>query len=204
MATGQRAFTGETEALLHDAILNEPPLPVRDLNSTIPAKLSAIIDKALEKDRERRYQSAAAMRADLKGIMPDGLVAAHWSARKLVAAAVIVLVVLAGFSAVIYTRLAAAHPPHLDLQNMKMTSLTDNPKIGVAAISPDGRYVAYSLREPQQSLWVQQVAPASKVEVVPPSAGGVWAVAFSRTVTTFTSFATLRGTWFRLWAEHQG
>ena len=64
-------------------------------------------------------------------------------------------------------------------QNMKITSPTDNPKVGVAAISPDGRYVAYSVREPQQSLWVQQVAPESKIEVVPPSAGAIWAVAFS-------------------------
>jgi len=64
-------------------------------------------------------------------------------------------------------------------QNMQMTSLTDNPKVGEGAISPDGRYVAYSLREPQQSIWVQQVSPESKVEVVPPSAGAILAVAFS-------------------------
>ena len=66
MATGQRAFSGETEAILHDAILNNPPIPVRELNSKLPAKLVATIDKALEKDRERRYQSASEMRADFE------------------------------------------------------------------------------------------------------------------------------------------
>jgi len=66
MATGQRAFTGETEAVLHDAILNQPPIPLRELNSTLPAKLVTTIGKALEKDRERRYQSAVAMRAELE------------------------------------------------------------------------------------------------------------------------------------------
>jgi serine/threonine protein kinase/tetratricopeptide (TPR) repeat protein len=65
MSTGQRAFTGETAAVVHDAILNNAPVPVRELNSTISTKLVTTIDKALEKDRERRYQSASELRADL-------------------------------------------------------------------------------------------------------------------------------------------
>ncbi len=50
MATGQRAFIGETAAIVRDAILNNPPAPVRELNSTIPAELAATIDKCLEKE----------------------------------------------------------------------------------------------------------------------------------------------------------
>jgi eukaryotic-like serine/threonine-protein kinase len=65
MATGQRAFTGDTAAILKDAILNHAPTPVRELNSTLPPRLEQVITKALEKDRERRYQSAAEMRAEL-------------------------------------------------------------------------------------------------------------------------------------------
>ncbi len=68
MATGQRAFSGETAAVVHDAIVKNAPVPVRDLNSTLPAKLVATIGKALEKDREQRYQSAAEVRADLEVI----------------------------------------------------------------------------------------------------------------------------------------
>ena len=67
MATGQRAFTGETAAVVHDAILKQTPIPVRDLNSILPARLVITIDKALEKEREKRYQSAAEMRGDLRG-----------------------------------------------------------------------------------------------------------------------------------------
>ena len=52
MATGQRAFSGETAAVVHEAIVNDTPVPVRELNSTLPAKLLSIIDKALEKDRD--------------------------------------------------------------------------------------------------------------------------------------------------------
>ena len=65
MASGQRAFGGETAAVVRDAVLNSTPVPLRDLNSMLPARLVATIDKALEKDRERRYQSAAQMRTDL-------------------------------------------------------------------------------------------------------------------------------------------
>jgi serine/threonine protein kinase/tetratricopeptide (TPR) repeat protein len=65
MASGQRAFGGETAAVVRDAVLNSTPVPLRELNSMLPATLVATIDKALEKDRERRYRSAAQMRADL-------------------------------------------------------------------------------------------------------------------------------------------
>jgi serine/threonine protein kinase/Tfp pilus assembly protein PilF len=71
MATGQRAFSGNTSGVIFDAILNRAPTPPVRLNPTIPIQLELIIGKALEKDRELRYRTASDMRADLQRLKRD-------------------------------------------------------------------------------------------------------------------------------------
>jgi serine/threonine protein kinase len=71
MATGRQAFSGQTTAVVFDAILNRAPTPPARVNPEIPEELAHIIDKALEKDRELRYQTAAEMKSDLKRLRRD-------------------------------------------------------------------------------------------------------------------------------------
>ena len=65
MATGKKPFTGNNSLVTLDAVLHSKPVPPRDLNPKIPIELEGIIGKAMEKDRNHRYQSAAEMKSDL-------------------------------------------------------------------------------------------------------------------------------------------
>src|SRR6201998_3318299 len=68
MACGRRAFTGQTLVDVHEAILHQPAAPARAGNPVLPRSLDLVLAKALEKDRNRRYQSAAALKDDFARI----------------------------------------------------------------------------------------------------------------------------------------
>jgi serine/threonine protein kinase/tetratricopeptide (TPR) repeat protein len=107
MATGRMAFPGNTAAVVHDAILNRTPIPLLTLNPDLPPQLGGIVDKALEKDRQLRYQNAGELRVDLQQLKPGSsssrlstTVRAKTSARsgnpwKLIIAAVAIVIVFA-------------------------------------------------------------------------------------------------------------
>ena len=95
MATGRNAFMGETEAAIHDAILNQTPPPARDLNPAVSRRLDTVITRALEKDRSQRYQSAADIRADLEHVRKE-MHPVRRRVRRLLAYSALLLVVAAG------------------------------------------------------------------------------------------------------------
>ena len=141
MATGRRAFPEDSAPLLHNAILNETPAPVRDLNPHVPGKLDVIIGKAIEKDRGARFQDAKQISAELEDLQRH-LVPKHlgvWAA-----ALVVAIVLVLGALLLLLNRppKTIAVAPEIKLRQLT-TNSSENPVIG-GAISPDGKYLAYS------------------------------------------------------------
>jgi len=85
MATGKKAFTGSTGGIIIEAILSRTPASVRSINPEIPVELEAIINKAIEKDKDKRYQSAAELRADLQ-VLRRGFESGHTATQLLATA----------------------------------------------------------------------------------------------------------------------
>ena len=143
MATGKRAFAGATGPELVEAILAQVPIPPRALNPGLPAKLEKIIDRALDKDREARYQSALELRADLETlnrVMKPKQRAPKWVMAGGVVAAVLIASAIFWFGRV--RPRSVQSPPELKLRQLTNNSFENRALTG--AISPDGKYLAYS------------------------------------------------------------
>ncbi|HEY3927171.1 MAG TPA: protein kinase [Candidatus Koribacter sp.] len=185
MATGALPFPGETTAVIFNAILEHPPIPPTQLNPALPAKLEDIILKCLEKDRNLRYQHASELRADLQRVkrdsesqpVPSSAPPASLSpaapshlARNFVIAAGVLLVIAAAAWFAISHRSAPPPAEHASFQQMKITRITSSGNARATAISPDGKYLVYSLLENgHQSLWLRQLATRSDIQIVAPA-----------------------------------
>jgi serine/threonine protein kinase len=150
MATGTLPFRGDSSALITDAILHRAPVPPVRLNPNVPPKLEDVINKALEKDRKLRYQSAADLRSDLQRLRRDSdapspvaskarieRLTARWS---WVGFGVSALVLL---SAITIWRLSRK-PAESPLPPVETVPLAALPGFeGTPAFSPDGNQVAF-------------------------------------------------------------
>jgi Tol biopolymer transport system component/predicted Ser/Thr protein kinase len=168
MATGQLPFRGDTSGVIFHAILERSPVPPVRINPEVPPKLEEIIGKCLEKEREVRCQSAAELRADLKRLKRDTdsgrsnafaatleiapkPVGTKWSRLALFGGIVLVVAAL-GFGWYRWRR----GPSERSAQPTER-QITANPPedyVQAAAISPDGKYVAY---RDQTGLFVRSV-----------------------------------------------
>jgi Tol biopolymer transport system component/predicted Ser/Thr protein kinase len=154
MATGRRAFSGAASGVVFSAILEHSPPPVARLNPQVPARLEEIVNKALEKDRELRYQTAAEMRGDLRRLKRDSSasqaaipqpVPAPAPARRIgkpaLIAAAAALVVVAAVLGVMLQRGFLGRRAAAPLTTHRQLTFTG--KAGSPAISPGGDFVAY-------------------------------------------------------------
>ena len=190
MVTGRQAFTGTTSAVVFDAILHKAPTAPIRLNPELPPELEQIVDTAMEKARELRYQTAADMRADLvrlrrdsdsdrSAVVADGrssrLVGAHaWPGRcRSVGwgAAAAAVVVLASVVAIWLSGRGPSRPadaPHL-ANTFKLTTalgIEDYP-----SWSPDGRTLAYQSDQAGNfDIWVGLAGGTQAVNRTPDSA----------------------------------
>jgi serine/threonine protein kinase len=173
MATGQRAFHGDTAAIVQQAILSQTPTPARQLNPGVPNELERIIDKALEKDRDQRYGMTAAMLLDLMDLKAsseagsarnaDGItrkrrVSSSRTSLRWVGGAVaaILLAAIAYF--------AIERQRRLPFEHFSIQKAMDSENVQLTAISPDGSYLASVLSDARgaQSLWVHQIPTSSE------------------------------------------
>jgi eukaryotic-like serine/threonine-protein kinase len=168
MATGARPFTGNSMAALFNAILNKAPVSLVQVNPETPAALAVIINKALEKERDVRYQHASELRADLKRLKRDtesgqpGAVTAFSGSAATVpvgrprkVAYALAALALAGVlvgSLVLY-RVRKA-PVASSTEWVQLTDFSDSAT--QPALSPDGRMLAF-LRAPGTFLTSGQI-----------------------------------------------
>ncbi len=156
MATGCRPFSGETSAVVFEAILNRAPTPPTARNADVPVELERIIQKTLEKDPDMRYQSAADLRADLKRLQRDTLsesavrpaALSRHRGRSRIALAVLGAG-LAVAIALYFFLPRKPQPPAGPLQTRPLTSLAGME--AQAGWSPDGGFVAFSHGTPHGS-----------------------------------------------------
>jgi serine/threonine protein kinase/Tol biopolymer transport system component len=177
MATGRLPFHGETNVAVLSSILKDNPVLITELNSEQPRDLARIVKRCLAKDPEQRYHSGKDLRIELEELkeaadsgviqtVPQPLTPgenARWW--KFAFAGAVLIAVALG---VLRTRQASPVDTAPAAPQIELTRLTSSGTAGLAAISPDGKYVVHVVVEPtQQSLWVRQVATSSNVLIVP-------------------------------------
>src|SRR5215471_895328 len=182
---GERPFRGDSSPAVMAAVMKDRPRTVAERRPDVATGVSRLVDRCLEKSPHDRPQSAQDVLAELKGLKSgwesgtlatgSKAVVARRSKRMLViglGAAALVSIAIAAF-VLLRGRTSGE-------VSVTMTSITNSGQVSVAAISPDGRYLAYvEARDGKYAVFVQQVATGSAVEVMPPGDNDYFGLTFS-------------------------
>jgi serine/threonine protein kinase/Tol biopolymer transport system component len=183
MATGRHPFPGATTAVVFNRILNESPVAPISLNPQLPVEFESILNKALEKDRELRCQSAAELRADLKRLQRNsgpvqplagiGSSSAHSvsstsapqpvvrKSTTLIFAVACLVLAAAGFAA---WRFWPRARPFADISVDQVTNVGTIERL---ALSGDGRFLAEVKNDKgQRTLWVRNTATNTDTQIL--------------------------------------
>src|SRR3984957_5453879 len=209
MVTGVLPFRGDTSGIIFDGVLNRAPASAARLNPDVPPELERIINRALEKDRDLRYQHASEMRAELQRLKRDtdsgrqmptvstesgsSAVAsppAQMTSSSAGVAAASQNKLGVGLTSVIAILLMAAagygvyalffHTRPVPFQNFSVDKVTETGKAKLVAISPDGKYILNVVEDKgQHSLCLRNVPTNSNTRVMPPEAVQYLDVRFS-------------------------
>jgi Tol biopolymer transport system component len=167
MATGHPAFGGATKAVVYDGILNRAATPPLELNAGLPPGLDALIRRLLEKDRDRRYSSASELRTALQSLPSSGSVQLGVHGKGIgrlarVGAGVLILLIV---GAAIYTLSRRNARPVTSGLEVQVTANPSEDRIMAAALSPDGKHVAY---QDQHGLFIRAIASGETRPIAAP------------------------------------
>jgi serine/threonine protein kinase/Tol biopolymer transport system component len=186
MLTCHVPFQGKTTHDLISAITGVQPLPLRDYKPGISDELQRIITKALQKNKEARYQTAEELLVDLRKSNEGstastatyliGEIRQHRAGASLALALLVIVLAAAPFAVYKFFK---AKP--LAFQNIKVIRLTNSGDVWGPAISPDGKSVVYAklADEGKFSLWLRTVGTASETQIGPSIDGGFYAATFT-------------------------
>lgn len=200
IASGRRAFRGDSAVdTLHKIIYSEPE-PARTIKPDLPPDLARILRKALAKDPDDRYQTAKDFAIDLRDLLreiesnpsgisvpgaaapsPSGSATAPAPRKSLPIAAAVAAALLLG-AAGMFVMVRARKPKTAGRANdsMQVTRLTANGKVISASLSPDAKLLAYVVSDQgEQSLGLRQIASGQALTLLPPRRVAFWGHTFA-------------------------
>jgi serine/threonine protein kinase len=183
MSTGKQAFSGNSTAIVFDGILNRMPVSPTLLNRKLPSGLEQVIFKALEKDRDLRYQHTSEMRTDIKRVKRDSdsgrganatsgtLTATKSSSKSKILGVALVGFLIAIIAAAILWKSFSKQTATVSLQPT-FTQLTMQPgEETQASLSPDGEFIVYAGNESGNwDLFLQRVGGQNAINLTKDSA----------------------------------